>query len=158
MTLTRRRFLHLAALAAGGAAVAPAAWALLGRAPAAGGPPAIRYDRDRCDHCGMLISDPRFAAATRQGQTVFRYDDIGCMVAHAARALAAQAAVGYVHDMATEQWLEASAAIYVRSQAIRTPMNTGLAAFASTGAARAAFPGAPVVGWAALLAMPETHP
>lgn len=42
----------------------------------------IKWDRDTCVRCNMLISDRRFAAEMRGGpkDTVFKFDDIGCMV------------------------------------------------------------------------------
>ena len=44
-------------------------------------PPDIAYGKDPCANCGMLINDPRFAAAyvTRNGQARL-FDDIGCMI------------------------------------------------------------------------------
>jgi copper chaperone NosL len=150
MELTRRRFL-LAAAAAAGAAAAPAAWALLPRPVAQIGPPILRYGRDRCDFCGMIISDPRYAAAARQGPEVWRYDDIGCMLAHAGPAIAEGKAAGFARDAGTEQWLGARVAVYVRSASVQTPMGSGIVAFADAGAARTAHPQAPVVGFDALL-------
>jgi hypothetical protein len=150
MLMTRRRFLVLA-ISAGGAAAAPAVWAALGRGPADDGPPAIRYGLDRCDACGMIISDARFAAGARQGSAAFRYDDVGCLARHMARELAAGRARGYVHDAGTEQWLDAAGAAYLRSPAIRTPMSTGVAAYATPDAARSAHPALPVLAFDALL-------
>lgn len=42
----------------------------------------IKWDRDTCVRCNMVISDPRFAAQMRGGEkdTVFKFDDIGCLV------------------------------------------------------------------------------
>lgn len=41
----------------------------------------IKWDRDTCVRCNMVISDRRFAAEMRGGQknTVFKFDDIGCL-------------------------------------------------------------------------------
>jgi hypothetical protein len=43
---------------------------------------AIRWDRDTCSHCKMVISDHRFAVELRGGpaDTVHKFDDIGCLV------------------------------------------------------------------------------
>lgn len=43
------------------------------------GPAEIRYDRDVCEICRMIISDPRFAAQVRGGEhmDVWKFDDIG---------------------------------------------------------------------------------
>jgi hypothetical protein len=42
----------------------------------------IKWDRDTCVRCNMVISDPRFAAELRGGEknTAFKFDDIGCLV------------------------------------------------------------------------------
>ena len=43
------------------------------------GPEKIRYDRDSCEICRMIISDPRFAAEIRGGpkQKLHKFDDLG---------------------------------------------------------------------------------
>lgn len=55
------------------------AW-LAGCAPDLSSPAPIPYDHVACDHCGMLISDPRFAAqlATRDGER-HEFDDPACL-------------------------------------------------------------------------------
>ncbi len=42
----------------------------------------IKWDRDTCVRCNMVISDRRFAAEMRGGEkdTVLKFDDIGCLV------------------------------------------------------------------------------
>ena len=42
----------------------------------------IKWDRDTCVRCSMVISDRRFAAQMRGGEKniVFKFDDIGCAV------------------------------------------------------------------------------
>ena len=53
------------------------------------GPPPIVVDRTPCSHCGMLISEPLYAAAYQAPGTDARvFDDIGCL-RDAARELAA---------------------------------------------------------------------
>ena len=152
MTMTRRRFLYTAAALAVGGAAAPAVWALLARAPVENGPPAIRYGRDRCDACGMIIGAPPFAAASREGAVVHRYDDIGCLMTHSSAALASGRARGFVHDMVSETWIDPGAATFVRTAEIQTPMGFGLAAYADAGAARAAYPKASMMTFEATLA------
>ena len=43
------------------------------------GPVAIKYGRDTCDYCRMIISDPRFAAQVRggPGHKAYKFDDVG---------------------------------------------------------------------------------
>lgn len=78
----RRGFL---AAAAHGFALAPLA-ALLAACGSKGdwpeGMAEIKWDRDTCVRCSMVISDRRFAAQMRGGEkdTVFKFDDIGCLV------------------------------------------------------------------------------
>ena len=44
-------------------------------------PPEIAYGLEECSHCRMIISEERFAAATRTaGGAVARYDDVGCLL------------------------------------------------------------------------------
>ena len=42
----------------------------------------VKWDRDTCVRCNMVISDRRFAAEMRGGpkNTVFKFDDIGCAI------------------------------------------------------------------------------
>lgn len=46
-------------------------------------PPELHYDKEACDHCGMLISDPAHAAAltTPKGETL-GFDDPGCLFSY----------------------------------------------------------------------------
>jgi copper chaperone NosL len=151
MPMTRRRFLYLAAAGLAGGAAAPAAWVLLRRGPVSSGPPMLRFGQDRCDACGMIISDPRYAAAARRADEVWRFDDIGCLLGHAGPGLATGQTAGYVHDAETHEWLDAKAATFVRSAQIRTPMGFGIAAYATPEAAARAHPGMRALTLQALL-------
>ena len=81
MNATRRRF--LAELAATGFALTPLAAALsaCGKAELPDGLVEIKWDRDTCARCNMVIGDPRFAAQLRGGpkQQNWKFDDIGCV-------------------------------------------------------------------------------
>jgi nitrous oxide reductase accessory protein NosL len=76
--MDRRRFVTTFALAPIAAALA--ACGEKGDWPE--GMAAIKWDRDTCVRCNMVISDRRFAAEMRGGakNTVFKFDDIGCLV------------------------------------------------------------------------------
>lgn len=67
----------------------------------------IKWDRDTCVRCNMVISDPRFAAEMRGGEkdTVFKFDDIGCLVFWQ-RDKAAQHP--WMNDAATRMWVAES--------------------------------------------------
>jgi nitrous oxide reductase accessory protein NosL len=85
----------------------------------------IKWDRDPCTHCGMVISDRRFAAEICGGPRgdAFKFDDIGCAVSWQRDKAkdypwsAAPATRLWVADLASQDnaliWLDARAARYV---------------------------------------------
>jgi nitrous oxide reductase accessory protein NosL len=92
------------------------------------GPVRVVWGRHACDHCGMLISEPRFAAQVRLGpREVARFDDFGCAAlwldAHGGAAAAREF---WAMDAEGDEWLDARRAFYRAGQ--RTPMAYGLAA------------------------------
>jgi copper chaperone NosL len=100
----------------------------------ADGPPEIVVDRTPCSHCGMLISEPIYAAAYRATGSVARvFDDIGCL-RDAARAEAGSV-VYWFHDAADGGWIDGPQASFVTSPDIRTPMGGGLIAYRNPSAA-----------------------
>lgn len=141
------------ALLAFGIALTPLAAALLAACgEEQGGPwPAgmlpIKWDRDTCARCGMVISDRRFAAEVRGGpkDTAFKFDDIGCAATWCAEKTGqhpwlADAATRYwVADYASQgtKWLDARRAFYADGS--RSPMGYNLAAYAEAQPGRADF-------------------
>jgi copper chaperone NosL len=112
---------------------------LAGCSAAAGGdgPPEIRYGVDVCDHCNMIINEPRFAAAyfSEAGETR-RFDDIGEMFLYAEEQ--GEAVRSYwVHDFHSEEWLQANRATFTYNPDLITPMGWGVAAFATESDAHA---------------------
>ena len=85
----------------------------------------IKWDRDPCAHCGMVISDRRFAAEIcgAASNAVFKFDDIGCAVSWQRDKAsnypwsADPATRLWVADVASTEerliWLDARAARYV---------------------------------------------
>ena len=121
---TRRRFLcmGLTILVAGQAA---------GCAEARPAPRAVRLKRESCEHCGMPIGDPRYAAEIWNGETgrVRVYDDFGCaVIAASARGELDKAEVAFwvADESDPARWLEARGARYRAGAA--TPMGHGYAA------------------------------
>ncbi|MEZ4727856.1 MAG: nitrous oxide reductase accessory protein NosL [Caldilineaceae bacterium] len=105
-------------------------------------PPDIRYGEDLCTECNMIISDPRYAAGYAFEIAPGRYeslafDDIGDLLAHMEKHPERQIVAWYVHDYTTEEWLDATAAYYVVSDQIISPMGHGIAAHATQAAAEA---------------------
>ncbi len=100
-------------------------------------PPEILYGEDICEECGMLISDPRFAAAyVTADQEIRLFDDVGGMFAHDRRRQEAVAAY-WVHDFPSQEWIRAERAAYVVEGGQMTPMGWGVVAFADLEPARA---------------------
>ncbi len=94
-------------------------------------PPQIRYGRDVCAQCGMIISEARFAAAylTRQGAWRL-FDDIGDM-REFYKAHSEDVSVFWVHDYESAEWLKAESAVFVKSAELHTPMGHGIVALGS---------------------------
>ncbi|MBI5949346.1 MAG: nitrous oxide reductase accessory protein NosL [Chloroflexi bacterium] len=133
---TRRRFL---VLLGGGTVVAAAAvggYILLPGEETASGLPKIKYGRDTCVQCTMIISDTRFAAAWReQGGIERHFDDVGCMVAYFRKHSPGSATLYWVRDFEHDAWLDAQTAAYAVAAGVKSPMGYGVAAFASAPAA-----------------------
>lgn len=93
--------------------------------------PPIRFGRDVCAQCGMIISEARFAAAyiTKHGQWRF-FDDIGDMLEFY-KTHKEDVAVFWVHDYETGDWLKLDSAFFVKSPALHTPMGHGIVAVGS---------------------------
>jgi copper chaperone NosL len=106
-----------------------------GCAVTAEGPPAIALDRSACSRCGMLISEPLYAAAYRApGGEARVFDDIGCL-RDAARAETGPLRFWF-HDAADRGWIDGAGATFVTSSEIRSPMGGGLIAFRDAAAAQ----------------------
>jgi copper chaperone NosL len=102
--------------------------------------PEIHYGEDMCSDCGMIINDPRFAAAyaANEGEGAYQtyiFDDIGDMLHHMQENLTLVGEGWWVHDYHSEEWIDATKAYFVVSEGIKSPMNHGLAAFATQAAA-----------------------
>lgn len=123
-------------------------------------PPDIKYGRDLCTQCGMIIMEARFATAYRSDDgTEKKFDDLGGMVLHLR-------ATGYdpdpsnvwVHDYETEEWITAAAAHFVPTLSVATPMGHSILAFADRGVADrfASDIDADVIDWMTVLVLPDT--
>ena len=87
---------------------------------------------DMCSNCRMAISEKRYAAEIITAEeTVLKFDDIGCMLRYQKTKGPIEAAAIYVADSETKQWLTAGDAFFVRSATVKTPMGSGIVAFAT---------------------------
>jgi copper chaperone NosL len=106
--------------------------ALLVAACTVPGPRPVVVGSDLCAHCHMMVADERFVAqlVTATGK-VLVYDDAGCLATALAEGVVAETQVGslWVTDFLTPaSLLPADSAWFVQSEAIGTPMASGLAA------------------------------
>jgi copper chaperone NosL len=137
--VTRRQFLSMA----GGVAVLGAAGAagflLLPADEEETGLPQIKFGKQPCARCGMIIADARFAAAWRDPAGKARvFDDPGCMLLDQIELAPGEGTQYWVSDYVGESFIDAASAVFVFSTAIKSPMAYGVAAFATTDGAEAA--------------------
>ena len=97
------------------------------------GPVEVKWDRDVCERCNMVLSDRQHSAQVRHTpadgrSTTYPFDDIGCAVLWLdQQAWQNDSGVEiWVNDHQTGRWLEARDAHYVTGRI--TPMQYGLGA------------------------------
>ena len=91
----------------------------------------IKWDRDTCTRCRMVISDRRFAVEAKSAEGEFaKFDDIGCAVFWLKDKPWGGQAQLWVADAAGkgERWLDARAAQYIGGRT--SPMGYNFAAVA----------------------------
>jgi copper chaperone NosL len=112
--------------------------ALAGCGGGAAAPPEMVVDRTSCDHCRMLISDVRFAAAFEQPPAAANvFDDIGCLLT-AVRNASASGATFWFRDANDGEWIPGAQAVFVSAPGLRTPMSGGIVAYRDAAAAEQA--------------------
>jgi len=124
---------------------------------AATGPPEINYGRDICIECNMIISEARFASAYRLADgTEKLFDDVGGMVLHGRETDELDGTTAWVHDFETEEWVEASAAFFVPTTGVTSPMGHGILAFSDQARAVAFADNldGEVIDWTTVMALP----
>jgi copper chaperone NosL len=125
------------------------------------GPPHVRWGQDECAHCGMIVTDERFAAALRvvtEGeQRDLAFDDIGDMIAYEREHNTLDIRKRFVKDFETKQWTDASSAAFVQNDQTHTPMGSGIIAFTRQAHAEAcaARSGGKVLNLSALTTKPQ---
>ena len=103
-------------------------------------PEPIAFGKDACEHCRMLIMDPKFGAeiVTEKGR-IYKFDDVNCKRNFIAVNGLSEENIKYnlVIDFSEPQTLiNADRAFYVRSEEIKSPMGSQIAAFNSAEAAQ----------------------
>lgn len=98
------------------------------------GPIEVKWDRDICERCRMVLSDPHFAAQIRyfpknkKRSKVAKFDDIGCAVLWLEDKpwKDDDRTELWVNDHRNKEWINAETATYVKKKT--TPMEYGLGA------------------------------
>jgi copper chaperone NosL len=96
-------------------------------------PVAIKYNTDKCDHCKMSISDPRFAAEliTQKGRA-YKFDDIICMIAYAKEHAATSVKDFWINEYQSgNELVHAEKAFFVKTETLKSPMGGNTAAFSA---------------------------
>ena len=95
------------------------------------GPRPLEFGVETCTHCHMTLADPRFGAelVTRTGR-VIPFDDPGCLATFLVTGAIPRDEIRsiWVSDFLTHELLEATQAVFLRSDAIHSPMDYRLAA------------------------------
>lgn len=127
--------------AAGGSVLSPAqktgiaAAVMIGLSSCSVEPQPIQYGKDGCHFCKMTIMSPQFGAEvlTKKGK-VFKFDDMHCVISFLKsnqvkkQDIAQIVAINYAKG---NDFIDATKAMYLRSERLRSPMNSNAAAFSS---------------------------
>jgi len=94
-------------------------------------PASLDVRTDTCSRCRMAVSDQRFAAQiVSPGEEPRFFDDIGCLRAYLeARPRLEDRSAVFVASYASQAWVPARTAVYVRHESIQTPMGSHYVAF-----------------------------
>ncbi|MBS1915387.1 MAG: nitrous oxide reductase accessory protein NosL [Bacteroidetes bacterium] len=96
-------------------------------------PAPIEVGRDKCDFCKMTVSDDRFGGEviTAKGK-LYKFDDAHCLVSFLHGDMLKQvsgASVFFIDFSGKHALVPASAASFLKSDLLRSPMNGNIAAF-----------------------------
>jgi copper chaperone NosL len=98
-------------------------------------PVPIEYGIDACYTCKMTMMDPKFGAeiVTKKGK-VYKFDDVNCMLGFYHSDFEEQKHIKHllvVNFAQPSQFIDATNSWYLKSDSIRSPMASGIAAFAT---------------------------
>jgi copper chaperone NosL len=96
-------------------------------------PVPIEYGKDACHHCKMTLMDNKFGAeiVTTKGK-VFKFDDTNCLISFINNEQVDNKDIAHclITDFASPGVLiDARTALYIRSEQVRSPMSSSIAAF-----------------------------
>lgn len=111
-------------------ALAMASLAAQGASQEAPGPVPLDPAIDVCAKCGMSVKDSGYAAELiADNGKVYKFDDLGCLLAYQKNNPGVAAAARYVQDAGSHAWVALEQAFYVLSKDVDTPMGYGIRAF-----------------------------
>jgi copper chaperone NosL len=99
-------------------------------------PEPLVYGKDMCHACKMTLVDAKYGAEilTKKGK-IYKFDDVNCLVNFYTSDYEERSNIQQVLviDFATqEKLIDVNTAHFVRSESIRSPMGSGVAAFSTT--------------------------
>lgn len=96
------------------------------------GPRPIKVGQEGCTFCKMTISDKRFGAelVTDKGK-VFVYDDLHCLAEYLKQNPQVSNSDFYVTSFESGDLIKSDKAVYLKSESLKSPMGSNIAAFAS---------------------------
>lgn len=99
---------------------------------------ALQHGKDECAGCKMLLADKHYGSAfvTDKGK-VFKFDDLNCLLKHIEENRQTPGKALVVNFSKDGELLPVENAVFLKHPKLRTPMNSGLAAFATADAAQA---------------------
>jgi copper chaperone NosL len=103
-------------------------------------PEPINFGKDQCDDCRMTIVDNHFGAEilTKKGRA-YKFDDVRCVSNYINTGRIKKDDIGsvlFVNYNNSKDLVDSKAAVFVVSEALKSPMNSNAAAFDSEAAAK----------------------
>lgn len=97
------------------------------------GPKPLQMGKDLCQHCKMTLTDARFGAEiiTKKGK-VFIFDDVVCLKAYKQNNIKDPndiKEIVFINFLNKNQFISSDKAFFLKSDALRSPMGSNLAAF-----------------------------
>lgn len=94
------------------------------------GPVAADWDGTRCARCGMLVSEPAFAAQLHlKDGSVLHFDDPGCLLLELEEVEPGRRHAVWLHHVEHDEWLRLDQAAF--TEVPHSPMGYGLGAVAA---------------------------
>ena len=96
-------------------------------------PEPLQYGKDACHHCKMTIIDNKFGAeiVTTKGK-IYKFDDLNCMAGFIKSGSVPEAGIAHcvvINFTTPGEFIDARSAVYIKAEAIKTPMASASAAF-----------------------------